>query len=654
MAFNHFPHVYQPMEVGSMHLKNRIQFSPIVSNHAGYRDGKVNYELFEFLVAQAKTGCALVTVGSTPVDFEEGRDFFGCMSATNDDDIAGLASVVREIHRQDCNFSAELTHAGQWASDLLPEGQKAFAPSVIEGIHDPAKVKAISRDEMDMVVQHHIEAIIRCKKAGFDQVMVHCAHGNLLSSFLSPAWNRRTDEYGGSFENRVRFPLEVLAAAREATKGDIPIEIRFVGNEWIENGMPLDERIEFLKLAEKYIDMVVVSAGTLKMGGAFSKNMPGYYVEPGLNVEYAAAYKQACPNLCISVCGGISTLEEAEHIIATGKADVIAMAKALMADSDYVNKGFRGEEDDITPCMRCLWCLKDVEATAHLEGCAVNPIMGWEYRGTKLIPISKKKKAMVIGGGPGGMEATRVLTDRGFDVVLYEKDEKLGGRLPEASALIFKDGFRRYYKWAVRKTMECGAKIVLGKEATPQDIKAEAPDVVILAIGAELITPAIPGIDGKNVADVVSVDRGEAITGEKVVVCGAGLSGAECALELAMQHKDVTLVDMIDEEDFYKDLTFFMKPVLTQKLAENNVKLMGNCAVQEITADGIIVKDASGKEIKIDADTVVTAFGIKPNAEKIAELSSVCPATYTIGDAKKIGVIGDSINEAYWLCRDLD
>ena len=653
MAFNHFPHVYQPIEVGSMHLKNRVQYSPIVSNHAGYLDGKMNEELFQFLVAQAKTGCALVTVGSTPVDFEEGRDFYGCMSATTDDDIAGLAYAAREIHRQDCCLSAELTHAGSWAKDVLRDGMKAFAPSIVEGWHDPERTHVVTRDDMDLVIQHHIDAIRRCKAAGFDQVMVHCAHGNLLSSFLSPAWNLRTDEYGGSFENRVRFPLEILAAAREATGGDIPIEIRFVGNEWIPNGMPLEERIEFLKLAERYIDMVVVSAGTLFLPGAFSKNMPGYYEPPMLNTEYSKAYKEACPDLCISVCGGISTLEQAEHIIATGKADMVAIAKALMADGDFVNKGLRGQEDDIRPCMRCLWCLRGAQATAHLEGCAVNPIMGWEYRGTQLVPTLKKRKVMVVGGGPGGMEAARVLVDRGFEVVLYEKEAELGGRLHEASALWLKDGFRRYFDWAVRKTKECGAKIVLGTEVTPEVIRTEAPDVLILAVGAKLIVPPIPGIDGGNVVDVASVDRGVAKAGKKVVVCGAGLSGSECALGLAREGHEVTLVDMVPVEDFHKDLIFFMYPELARQLDENGVVKRGCCTVKEIAAEGVVVVNEAGEEELIGADTVVTAFGVKPDAAKLDELSDVVPETYRIGDAKRVGMIGDAVNQAYWLAREL-
>ena len=652
MSRNHFPHVYQPLDIGTMHMKNRIQFSPIVSNHAGYITGSVGPEMFEFFSTQAKTGCALVTVGSTPVDFEEGRDFFGCLSATSDHDIAGLAHVTREIHRLDCNFSAELTHGGQWAAPLLPEGQRAFVPSIF-GDMDPNKFIEIGRAEMDKVIDNHVKAIRRCMQAHFDMIMVHLAHGNLASAFLSPAWNYRTDNYGGSFENRVRFPLELLEACYAETAGKIPIEIRFVGNEWIDRGMPLDERIEFLKLAEPYIDMVVVSGGTLMQNQVVHKNMPGYYTEAGVNVEYAAAYKEACPDLVISVCGGISTLDEAEEIIASGKADVIAMAKALMADPDYVNKGERGEEKEIRPCMRCMYCMRNITEMGHLEGCAVNPVFGWEYRGTTLIPIVDAGKALVVGGGPAGMEAARDLRKRGFEVVLYEKNEELGGRLPEATSLYLKEGFRRYFEWTVRKTKECGAKIVLGTEVTPEVIAAENPDIVILATGAELIRPKIPGIDGASVVDVVSVDRGEAQVGKKVVVCGAGLSGAECALQLAVDGHEVTLVDMVPEEEFYKDMIFFMYAALTQKLDEYGVVRRGSCAVKEFTPEGVVVVNAEGTEELLEADTAVTAFGIKADAGKIEELRDVVAKTFVVGDAHKVGVIGDAINAAYWAVRDL-
>ena len=654
MPFNHFPHVYQPWDVGSMHMKNRIQYSPIVTNHAGYETGDVGPELFEFYRGQAKTGAALVTVGSTPIDFERGRDFYACMSVTKDADIHNLASVTREMHRHHCNFSAELTHAGQWAGALLKGEPKAWIPSFTEGwCDDPNVFEEINRAQMDEVIDHLQQAIRRCKAANFDMVMVHMAHGNLFSAFLSTFFNHRTDEYGGSFANRIKYPLEVLAAAREATGGDIPIEIRFQGNEYLPGSTGLEERVEFLKLAQKYIDQVVVSAGTLFGGEAWAVNMPGYYVKPGVNVEAAAAFKEACPDLSISVCGGISTLEQAEQILAEGKADVIAMAKALMADGDYVNKGRRGEEEDIRPCLRCLWCLRCAPSGGHVEGCAVNPTCGWEYRGTQLTPIDYYAKAMVVGGGPAGMEATQVLAERGFDVVLYDKLPRLGGRLEEASSLVFKDGFRRYYEYQTRKTLECGARVVLGQEATADTVRAEDPDILILATGAEPIVPPIPGIDGANVVGVVEVDRGEAETGQRVVVCGGGLSGAECALSLAMEGKDATIVDMIPVEDFYKDFDDMDRPLITKNLDEYGVKRIGEARVVEISEAGVVVEMADGSRETVEADTVVTAFGIRPNRAWIDEMLELVPDTYVVGDADRVGVVGDAVNAAYWLCREL-
>ena len=653
MPLTKYPHVYQPIQVGSMTMKNRIQFSPIVTNHAGYRSGRVTPELFEFVSAQAKTGAGLVTIGSTPVNFEEARDFFGCLSVTKDDDLPGLTMMANELHRYDCKLSAELIHGGQWGALTLPEGRQAWVPSVVEPYHDPKRIREITRAEMLTVIDDFVSALKRCMASCFDMAMIHFAHGNLMSAFLSTMWNRRSDEYGGSEKNRWRFPLELLEAAYDTVKGKIPLEMRVVGNEHMPGGTTLEERIRFLKEAQKYIDMIVVSAGNLMFGEAFSYNMPGYYIPEGVNVPYSAAFKEALPDLVVSVCGGISTLEMAEDIIKTGKADIVAMAKALMADSEFVTKGARGLEKDIRPCMRCMYCLKRNNNDCHIAGCAVNPPMGWEYRRSKPVPALKKKKVMVIGGGPGGMAAAQYLTQRGHEVVLYEKSNKLGGRLNEASALSFKEGFRRYFEYTVRKTNECGAKILLGKEVNAETVKKESPDTLIIAVGAIPVTPPVKGIDGKNVKGVSEVDRGEAETGRKVVVCGGGLSGTECALSLAMEGKEVTVTDMIPIEKFYDDISQFNKPTLTRLLADNNVKLMPDCTVSEFTADGVIVKNKAGESVLLECDTAVVAFGVKPDVKLIGELNEIIPETYILGDADKTGVIGDAIGRAYWLTRDI-
>ena len=653
MPLTRFPYVYQSIQVGNMTLKNRIQYSPIVSNHAGYHSGEVTTELLEFVSCQAKTGAGLVTIGSTPVNFREARDFYGCLSMTKDDDIPGLIMLAGEVHRYDCKLSAELIHGGQWGAMTLPEDQKAWVASVVEPYHDPKRVREITRAEMLTVIDDFVSALKRCMASLFDMAMIHFAHGNLMSGFLSTMWNQRGDQYGGSEKNRWRFPLELLEAAHDTVRGRIPLEMRIVGNEHLPGGTTLDERIRFLKEARKYIDMIVVSAGNLIYGEAQSYNMPGYYIPEGVNVPYAAAFKEACPDIVVSVCGGIATLEQAEEIIKTGKADIVAMAKALMADGEFVKKGARGLEKDIRPCMRCMYCLMHDHIGCHLADCAVNPTLGWEYRKLKPVPALKKKKIMVIGGGPGGMAATQYLAERGHEVVLYEKAGALGGRLFEASALSFKHGFRRYFEYTVRKTHESGAKIVLGKTADAETIKAEAPDALVIAVGAEPIVPNIKGIDGANVRDVSAVDRGEAETGARVVVCGAGLSGTECALGLAMEGKDVTLVDNLPEDLFYNEICYMNKSTLTRLLAENNVRLMPKCSVEEFAPDGVIVKNPAGESVKILCDTAVAAFGVKPDKDLIAALGEIVPETYIIGDALKAGMIGDAVGTAFWLTRDI-
>ena len=571
MALNHFPHIYQPIQVGTMHMKNRIQYSPIVTNHAEFESGRVTRQLLEFVSAQAQTGCGLVTIGSTPVDFEHGRDFYGCMSVTNDHDISGLRLLTNEIHTYDCNLSAELIHAGQWAAlnDI-----EAWVPSIMDVFpKDKSLYKEITRKEMDVVVDHFMKATERCIKAGFDMVMCHIAHGNLLSAFLSTYWNHRNDAYGGSAKNRWKFPLEVMEAMYSVTKGRIPIEVRVVGDERLEGATDIRERIEFLKEASKYIDMLCVSTGTLFYGNAMCYNMPSYYVPNGCNIEHAAAFKEALGDkVAVSVVGGINSLELAEKILAEGKADIVAMAKALMADDRMIVKGERGQEKDIVPCMRCMYCLRNQGTDESIHGCAANPRLGFEYRFPRFMPAKKHKKVMVIGGGPGGMFAASTLAERGHEVHLFEKANKLGGRLHEASSLWLKEGFRRYLERAARGTFESGVHVHLNTEITADMVRAEAPDTLIIALGADEFVPNIPGVDGPNVVSVVDVDRGTAKVGKKVVICGAGLSGAECAMGLGHEGVDCTIVDVLPEDQLYTNMKDFTLPIFKMHLDEGKVK----------------------------------------------------------------------------------
>jgi NADPH-dependent 2,4-dienoyl-CoA reductase/sulfur reductase-like enzyme len=267
--------------------------------------------------------------------------------------------------------------------------------------------------------------------------------------------------------------------------------------------------------------------------------------------------------------------------------------------------------------------------------------------------MRKKKKVLIAGGGPGGMEAARILAQRGHEVILCEKTSALGGRLPEASSLWLKDGFRRYFDYAVRKTLSCGAEVRLNTPVTPELVLQEKPDTLILALGAKEFRPPIPGADGPNVVSVVDVDRGRVSTGQKVVVCGGGLSGAECAMALGREGKQVTVVDLLPEEELHKNISEFNLPILLKRLRDNRVELRYETAVKEIGEKGVLVS-RGGTEEWLEADTVVAAFGIRADRAELDSLRDLVPETYVIGDAHKVGVIGDATNDAWRVCLQID
>lgn len=642
-AADKYPHVFRPITIGGMTLKNRMQYAPVVSNHAETLTGGFTHDLLAFVGAQARSGAALVTIGSSPIDFDRARDFYGCLSVTRDTDTGGLSLLADEAHRYGAKLSIELTHAGAISNFVYPNGP-AFAPSVIAGIHNPATTKEIDRDEMDEVRQHWVDCIRRLKIAGFDMAMIHAGHMNLFASFLTPLLNHRTDKFGGSPENRMRFPLEILEACREEAGEGFRLEMRISGDERTPGGVSIEERVQFLNAAAPYIDLVNISTGGFLDPLALAYTHPSYHLPHLLNVETAAKIRQAI-SIPVSVVGGITTIEEAEEILAADKADMVAMAKALMADQELVTKARLGRADQIRPCLRCLDCMRSPDKGAPFR-CAVNPVTGRELRYRDIAPARTKKRVLVIGGGPAGMTAAQTLRERGHDVTLWERSDRLGGRLFESSSLPLKDGFRAYIDWTVRATVACGAHIVLDKEATPEAIAQEAPDVVVVAVGAELVTPPIEGVDLPHVITVVEADLGHKPVHGNVVVCGGGLSGSECALGLAMQGRRVKVVDILPAERLCQDISIFGRMALVKLMDDLGIERVQG-AVKQITPGGVVVALPDGATAELPADTVVLALGLRPDTARIEPLMNMIPDSYAVGDCNDGHRIFDANHQAF-------
>lgn len=650
MSFNKYPHVFSPIKIGNMEVKNRIQFSPMVSS-LSTPTGAVSPELLGYIKYQAQSGVGVITIGSTPIDHINGVDFFGALDVTSDDNMTDLRRISEVAHRYGVKISCELVHAGRSAPKRFRAHSPAIAPSAIPVENGPTDIREMDEIDMETICKEYCDVAERLMNSGFDMVMVHAAHGNLIAQFLSPKYNQRTDAYGGCFENRVRWPLYVLKSMRERVGKGLCIDMRISGDELVPGGMGIEETKAFIRLAQEYIDTVHVSQGLIVEPRYMPYTMPAFYLPHCHNVKWSEQVK-ADPNIHIpvTVVGSITTIEEAEEIISSGKADMVAMARQLMCDNKLLYNAYRGQEEKTRPCLRCHECAP--AEIVHLR-CATNPRLGREFELGEIQTSAKPKKVVVVGGGVAGCMAAKTLVERGHSVVLMEKSDKLGGRLHEISCLSFKFDMRRHLKWLMESTMECGAEILLNTEASPQRIMELEPDVVFIATGADRLMPPIAGLELDKVHHVLDVDTGRATVGDNVVVCGGGLSGTESALQLAMDGKNVTVVDMLPVEQFAKDHSPAPRGMLLQLLEHYGVKLIGSVRVCEIKENGVVIQSEDGVKTLLPCDDVVAAFGMKRNDALFREMQQILPDVIAVGDCNVVKNIKNANHVAFNLALEV-
>ena len=625
--------LFEEGRIGRMTVKNRIVMPPMATNYAG-PSGEPTERLIGYYAERAKGGAGLIIVENVQVKYPQGKNVACQLRLDQNKFIPGFQELAEAVHAHQARIFIQIHHAGRQYHDI--EGEEGVDPSGIPDGFLQQPVRALTPEEIQDLVERFSETALRARMAGMDGVEFHGAHGYLISEFMSPHTNQRVDEWGGTFERSMRFPLRIIERTREKVGPRFPLSFRFSADEFVPGGITLDDAKKIaLYLEDAGIDVLHVSAGIYE---SMQRLLEPMRFEEGWRSYLAAEIKKVVKIPVITV-GQIRSPEIAERVLEDGMADFVALGRTLIADPHWPRKVEEGRVPEIRKCISCnIGCIGGHVFNDLYMRCTVNPVTGHErFEGwVNLIPAEKKKKVMVVGAGPGGMEAARVAALRGHEVTLYEKDGELGGQVrtavkgPGKGKLSF---IPEYYSHTLKAS---GVRIQMNTPVDADTIEREKPDVVIFATGAVPIVPDIKGVDNPGVVkgswDVLN--GAAQVPGKKVVVAGGGLVGCETALLLAEQGKEVTIVEMLN------DLASDMEPItrydfLTEQMPQAGIKALLGLVIAEITGQGVVVLDRWGNKSLIEADNVVIALGARP-AEVMMEAARDCAReTYVIGDCKE-------------------
>ena len=645
----HFPHLCSPITIGRVTFRNRMFSAPMGGTDIT-NDGCIGPKSTAFYELRGKGGAGAVTVSECMVHPETDGSHAYHLDTSILNSLAAATYTADAIHRHGAVPSLELSHSGMYAGTYMTDKSKQhnmhqWGPS--DTVRpDGVPVKALTTDMLSDIVASYGRVAGLAKRAGFGMIMIHGGHGWLLNQFLSPYFNKRTDEYGGSLENRCRLAIEVLKSVREAVGSGFPIEFRMSGSELFEGGYDLAEGVRIAQMIEPYVDIIHVSAGTYQRG--FGDTHPSMFKEHGCNVYLAAEIKKHV-SVPVATLGGLNDPQQMEEIIASGKADIVYMARALLADPFLPRKIMENRENEIVHCLRCFTCMAERAVTATRR-CTVNPLIGREIEGNEVSPAPVSKRVLVAGGGPGGLYAAYTAARRGHQVILCEKEAQLGGILKSEQAIPFKQEMYQLSQTYALFARNSGVEIRTSTEVTPEYVEKENPDALIIAVGSEPLVPPIKGLDGDNVVIVNDYYLEKEKVTDQVVVLGGGLAGCECAIHLGMEGKHVHLVEM--RQELAPDANIRHRPLLLKEV-DQYVTVHTGCKGLAVTDEGVLCETDTGEEILIPGTSVICALGQHSRTSLVNSLRDSAPYIAVIGDASKVSTITNAVYEGYHAALDI-
>ncbi len=629
--------------IKNLSLKNRMVMSPM-GTFSENHDGFPSSAQIEYYRARARGGLGMIIVEAQYCTNKTDPWIDYITTADTDQQMKGWSYIIEAIHSEGSKACLQIG-CGLGRNAFPFSDAQMVSASEVPSFYFPDKLcRAFTIDEIHELVAAFGRAAARAKVAEADAIEIHAHSGYIIDQFMTPAWNKRTDEYGGSFENRMRLVTEIYHAMRDAVGDDFPILIRMAADHDFDGGRTLEESIEIVN----YLKGLGIDAFDIDMGCYERKQWicPSIYSGDSCMVDFAAKIKEACD--VIVLCSGTHTPETAEKALKEGKIDFAMFGRQVIADPDMPNKLLNGQREDVRPCLSCNQiCVGRLYQNRKI-GCAINALAVCESE-YEIKKTDTPLKVAVVGGGPAGLEAARVAALQGHKVTLYEKRNKLGGQFLIASIPRFKKRLKDFIDWEILQCQKAGVVIKFNTTITPDSKELEEADRIILALGGVPFTPSIPGVE-HSIEVCISHLLPDLVKGDNIVVAGGGLAGCDAALDLAMDGKHVTIIEM-QKELCPNELIDNRNPLMF-RLEDNGVNQITSTKILEIQPNGVKVSGVNGEEF-IEADTVITAFGTKPNNAYVKAICDKYPTTQVVGDCVRPGQVSTAVREGFFAAYSL-